>query len=377
MLSLVLFAACAPIPQPSLRPDAEPVVVTADGWTLPLRHYGADGPPVLLVHGMGVDHNNWDFRDDVSLASWLRARGWDVWVPALRGDAGTVPPPGTVAWGWTFEDHARRDLPAIVDLVLGLTGAPKLAWVGHSMGGMLLYAALGLYPERISAGVAVASPAAFTTIPPLYRAGAGVGFLTDGAGRLPTRGLSPLVAVFGRHAPFLPVLANPANLDIAEIRGLGRVGLHGVPYPMAREALAWVHAGALVDAAGDRWVRPSDVPVLVMGGSVDKLVPWQNVAAACDVYPDCRFQLLGTAGGLSVEYGHIDPVVGRSAPAEVYPLVDAFLAAHARPDTGRPDTGRPDTGRPDTRHADSPARSLGRREVVDPLHLPDEAVPVE
>lgn len=167
----------------TMTPDALPTVVTDDGWTLPIRHYAGPGEPVLLVHGLGVNHYNFDWRPDVSLAAWLRDRGWDVWVAELRGDAGTTPPSKEAAREWTFEDHARHDLPAVVDGVLAATGRERLAWVGHSMGGMLLYTALTLMPEKIAAGVAISSPARFTERARVYRMGQRARLLVGGGGR--------------------------------------------------------------------------------------------------------------------------------------------------------------------------------------------------
>jgi hypothetical protein len=43
------------------------------------------------------------------------------------------------------------------------------------------------------------------------------------------------------------------------------------------------------------------------------------------VFPDCTYRLLAVSEGFSVDYGHIDPVVGLTAREEVYPLVTGFL----------------------------------------------------
>ena len=85
----------------------------ADGWTAGVRHYAGEGLPVLLVHGMAANHYNFDYRTDASLVTWLQARGWDVWVAELRGDPESVPP-NPKSRGYTLEDHARLDLPAIL-----------------------------------------------------------------------------------------------------------------------------------------------------------------------------------------------------------------------------------------------------------------------
>lgn len=328
---MLLLAATA-LAAGTMVPDATPSVVTDDGWTLPIRHYAGPGDPVLLVHGMGVNHYNFDWRPDVSLADWLQEHGWDVWVAELRGDDGTTPPSKEAARSWTFEDHARRDLPAIVDGVLAATQHEKLAWVGHSMGGMLLYTALTIMPEKISVGVAISSPARFTEKVPVYRTGQRARFLTRGPGKVPITAVAPSLRVLGRGDPVARVLSNPRNMAPDVIRGLMADATTDVPKAVGRELLTWIDGGALVDSRGEPWVTPADVPLLALGGVADRFVPWQNVAAACDIYPRCTFRRLGIADGFSVDYGHVDTTIGATAAAEIYPIVGAFLAESTRPE---------------------------------------------
>lgn len=332
MQFLLVLMACARIPPATLVPDREPLAVTEDGWTLPLRHYAGDGPPVLLLHGMGVNHNHFDWREDVSLAHWLRAQGWDVWVTTLRGDPGTTPPSRKAARSWTFADHIRLDLPAVLDAVRAETGEEAVAGVGHSMGGMLLYGALGTYPERFSAAVSMCAPVTFREDAPLYRAARKTAFLVPRKGRAPVRALVvPSVRSAGERSFVARTLGNPENLDRDVAIGLFVTGAMPVPWAVAQEALTWLRTRQLVDADGAPWARPADVPILVVGAVADQLVPWQNVEAACELYPDCRFELLARSTGYSVDYGHADTVIGRTSATEVYPLVDAFLAEHLRP----------------------------------------------
>ena len=54
------------------------------------------------------------------------------------------------------------DIPASIEYILELTGSPKLAYVGHSMGTTQLFYALirnnDYYKERISIFIAMAPP---------------------------------------------------------------------------------------------------------------------------------------------------------------------------------------------------------------------------
>ena len=53
----------------------------------------------------------------------------------------------------------RYDVPAILDYVRRETGHDRVNWVGHSMGGMLMFAFLELdsHPERIANFVGMGS----------------------------------------------------------------------------------------------------------------------------------------------------------------------------------------------------------------------------
>jgi pimeloyl-ACP methyl ester carboxylesterase len=83
-----------------------------------VRDYGGDGPPVLLVHGLGGDMSAWDV-----VAPLLNGR---VVALDLRGHGKS----GDGPWDW---DAVLDDLEAVADH-LGLTNP---AVVGHSLGGIL------------------------------------------------------------------------------------------------------------------------------------------------------------------------------------------------------------------------------------------------
>lgn len=326
---LAFVVGCARHLEPSMVPTGVVSYTTDDGWDGQIRHYAGDGPSVLLVHGMGANHYNWDFRPEVSLAAWLQERGYDVWIPALRGDSDTVAPSRRAWRSTTFDDIAIHDIPAILDAVRDHTGDAKIAWVGHSMGGMLLYTTLAQWPDRIEAGVTIGSPATFPDTRWEHRVLGRSGWALRGRGRLPGALAARWASsMFGLDTPMFGLIADRDNLDAAEANGLARVGLTDISRPMARQAASWMKAGTITRVDGSVWVEGgADVPMLALGASHDKIVPAANVEASCALFPACTYTLLGTAAGLSRDYGHVDAVLGTTAPDEVYPLVGAFLDA--------------------------------------------------
>ncbi|MFT5684000.1 MAG: polyhydroxyalkanoate synthase [Myxococcota bacterium] len=325
---LLLLTACLKAIPPSMEPAAQPVYRTQDGWQVPLRRYPADGPPVVLVHGLNANHRNFDHHPDVSLADHLQDEGFDVWVVGLRGDPGSVPPHEGADGAFDFDDHARLDLPAALDVVQETTGAAQVYWVGHSMGGILLYAAMNAYPERIAAGVAVSSPATFTTQPPLHRIAKHSGALLRRDRRQKQVWMARFASVRG---VFISRIARIQNMDPAMTRGLKSAALVDVPTGLSRQAMLWLKTETLVTAEGEPWLtQPGDVPLLVLGGEADHIVPADNARAACTIFPDCRFITMDPAEGFSTTYGHIDPLLGITARSEIYPVISGFLAEQHR-----------------------------------------------
>jgi predicted alpha/beta-fold hydrolase len=115
-----------------------------DGITVQLRRLQptvpSAEPPVLMVHGIAIDHRNLDVLPTVSLPRHLRAAGRDVWLLTLRSGMGLP----RKQWPHIrFSRMVRHDLPEAIAEVLRRTGQSQLDYLGFSMGGMLAYAALG------------------------------------------------------------------------------------------------------------------------------------------------------------------------------------------------------------------------------------------
>jgi pimeloyl-ACP methyl ester carboxylesterase len=101
---------------------------------------GGEGPPLLLLHGLGGAASNW-----VELAPLL-ARRHRVLVPDLPGHGGSEPLAG--------------DLDAFADLVARLAEYERLiptAIVGHSAGGSIALRLAARRPDDVSAIVLAAS----------------------------------------------------------------------------------------------------------------------------------------------------------------------------------------------------------------------------
>jgi len=322
---------------------------TRDGWQIALHHRppprGGHGTPVILCHGMGSNRFNMDGPGRASLARHVNAAGYDVWGLELRGAGKSrrrlrLP---TVPWSWTFEDYVHHDVPAALHLVRELTGQDRLLWVGHSLGGMVAYATLMTPAATAFAGVVTLGSPSMTDVGHeaidrwirLRR------LLRFAPPRLPAKALacagSPFAAALATRV--LPTLMrdwfwHPDNFEAGIVSFMMRNGVEDIPRSLLIEFARWYDAKRMSDrynlfSFGDQLER-IQVPILVISGSRDRLTPPADLERLVSRLGsrDKSYFLAGHASGLAHEYSHVDLVLGRHAPDEIYPRVTQWLDEH-------------------------------------------------
>lgn len=304
---------------------------TADGHRLAVTEIQVEGAPpetsrpVLLVHGFG--QNRLAFSRG-PLPEALAARGARVFLGELRGHglSREVDPEASSSATWGLEALLRHDLPALVGHVLTRTKADRLHYMGHSMGGILGYAALADDPPFASL-TGWAAP------------------LRLGAGRPDVRVAALLPPLLARTRPrsvrmdtFLGALARPlATPDLAApLRGLQRVvglsnpaqaapadleAILGCADPESARvfeqlaALAWMRRPRIVGvellAAVQAWPRP----VAAVVGAHDVFAGPKTVAAIEGPGHAGRRRRIVVEGGR-----HVDVTMGHHVPVTVSDL---------------------------------------------------------
>lgn len=337
LASLVLLTACAARrPADAHCAAAGPVdVPTGDGAMVRLHHHPADGPPVLVVHGVASNARFWDLTPERSLAVALNNAGYDAWLLDLRGhgEARLDAAGRRQRQGWSVDDYGRHDLPAAIDHVRDATGYDKVGYIGHSMGGMVAAVYTAWHGDDHLAALAVlGSPLDFRHPEPLLRAGR----------RLMATGTMfsqiPVPAVSRASAPIrdLPLhgddlLFASSNMDEATREAMFRRGTAPLSRGELKQLGQTIRRGAFTSVDGSKDYATSlsgiDVPLLVIAGRADHIAPpdrvqpWVEHAGS----EDLSFEVLGKANGFRHDYGHLDMAVGLDAPAEVHPLLMGFL----------------------------------------------------
>lgn len=358
-LAAVFLAGCF-VPKMYARPRGDPgahvvredrAVVTPDGWRLAVVRYHPERPahrhPVLVVHGIVTNARYFDLDAKHSFLRWMAARGWDVWAVSLRGTgesehAREASGPDELkhghGWDYDFDTFAKLDVPAVAKEMLAVTGADSVDYVGHSMGGLVLYAALARRTLAVHAAVACGSPVRFRWGTRLDTLLADALPVVTRLSSLPVRSPSSLYVPITLRlpSPLDPLLMNPDNVDPESYRAFVAVGVDDLSGPLVRQFARFVRDDDFVSDDGALDYRAAlarlSTPLLVVAGKVDNLAPPWAVAPAYRDWgtKDKQWLLAGEESGLSADYGHLDMFLGEKASKDLWPRIEKFLADHER-----------------------------------------------
>lgn len=326
----------------SSKQDATYFTTTADGWKLAIHHYRPENPngsiPVILCHGLSANRFIFDMEQAPSLACYLRDNGYDVWVPELRG-SGMSDSPGLFSsccsYTWGYEDHLKYDIPAIIGFVTKESLSDKVKWVGHSMGGMLIYSHIARQKDsRITSVTTIGAPVDFNKMADnVFEGLVKLKFLLKlfPVNPLPFLGRL-LVPVISEKISFVHGLYFKTNIKPYVARSLSAVGSELIsPSMLWLDMANFFETGQFLAPDGIsvlKKIQDSEIPIYVIAGSKDAVAPVDSVIKATESNVSSGVRRLLVAGldaGFEQEYGHIDLALGLRAHREIYPRIHSWL----------------------------------------------------
>jgi len=345
--------------------------VTPDGLTLRLKRYAKpDGLPVLLCHGFSGNGFDFDIpREKRNLAVYLAGEGYDVWISSFRGCGREPYISDGGDWRHSIDHLAIYDAPTLVDGIIKTTGR-KPFWIGHSMGGEVLYMYLQgvrfedgvrvvsdpqlakAHRESLVGGVTIGSPPAFwwARPHPLYRITesrvikavlkAGIRMMRRREETSPrVYGIGGRKRLFRDHprlimavsrSPYGAVAYYRPNTDKETTTSLGRWGTDDVSAGMWVQLLEGLLNGDLHQylPAGSN-VDPYDytehmhlvsLPILFLTGNRDFANPAAIKRFGYERVKSDMKKFVDLSG-----YGHTDLAMGRNVEKEVFPLLSDWI----------------------------------------------------
>lgn len=336
---------------PAVAPEVH-AVPTSDGTEVRLTRYRYGGKgPLILAPGYGNAARA--FTVDTVAKNWvgyLGEHGWDVWLFDYRAS----PDLPSAVTQFTVDDIALRDWPAAVDTVRRESGADSVQALGHCIGGLTLFMALGGGMEGVRsatfsalAGHPVPTPGnrlrAWVRVPTIMKA---LGIKTFTSDYDPRSWNGRIVEALMRIAQFKHVYDSPVarriyfmygdvyrfeNID-AETMETAVPSFFGASNMTFFEHMGvMVRAGRALDARGrDRYLSNLDafrMPIEFVTGEHNRMFMPESVRRT--------HEMLRRAHGpgdysqhVFHDYGHLDLWLGEHAERDVWPTVLAGLERH-------------------------------------------------
>lgn len=357
LLNMLSLCGCAVVREKAVQPDLQPCgdayVTTRDDWILGIRHYRPHHPdpsklPVILSHGLGLNATFWTITDD-NLPKQLTDAGYEVFVYDCRSSGRSTPKkfekinaflrntpfPERGERTWTTDEQAFYDVPAVLEYVRKKTGHEQVNWVGHSLGGMLMFPFLEEHPERdrIANFVGMGSTAiVFPTRDTREMANANAGlrallqvFSTSRIARPMRFGRPPGLAYIDR---FYYTRDNVDRLTVDRFYGYT---LEDPGAAALKQLQPYLTEGRFLSADGttdysanlDKIVTPT--LFIAGGGDVMADIPSKQWTFDHMNSPDKTILKFSKQDGHQLDYGHCDLVWARSAPTEIFPEIIRWL----------------------------------------------------
>jgi hypothetical protein len=340
--------ATAVLPHPSVHD-----VATSDGTAVRLTRYAMGGKgPVVLAPGYGNAARVFAL-DTVpkSFASYLGERGYDVWLFDYRASP-DLPSSFTQ---FTVDDIAMRDWPAAIAHVRRETGADSVQALGHCIGALTLFMAIGGGLEGVRsatfsalAGHPIPTPAnrlrAHLRVPTVLRRlgmdGISTHYRPDS---LPDRALERVM----RALPLTRMHDSPVGRRIYFIYGdvfdHSRIDeatmAEAVPSFFGNSNMTFFEhmavmvrkGGRAVDARGrDVYLANTDryrMPISLLTGEHNRMFVPRGIAATHDLLQAANGPELYSSRVIE-GYAHLDLWLGRDAARDVFPVALAELERH-------------------------------------------------
>ena len=346
---------------------------TEDGWEISINRYTLEDKPaggykaaIILCHGFNINNKFWDLDKRSSLAKYLAGNDYDVWAPSLRGsglsskpilselrgvvkfELENIPkipekliktPFNITKFDWTIDDHIHKDMPAIINFVKKKSGFDKIYWIGHSMGGIIMFAYLETEGQNDIAGFIPVS--SMMVIPDPLNA-----HLERIANQKPLLTASLLInttiasqlsnyTLGVVKSPIEELLMKRENMYDEVVFRFFRICIDDTSPGVVTQFSDSIKAGNMTSSDGSYNYTGNigliKVPILIMGGGDDGFVTKKVLRDSYDAVSskDKSIAIFAKAQGYATNYGHCDLILGKDSEKEVYPVILNWLDRRA------------------------------------------------
>ncbi|HMV76473.1 MAG TPA: alpha/beta fold hydrolase [Leptospiraceae bacterium] len=317
--------------------------VTEDGWKITVEHFlpKPGSPkrkyPAVFLHGIVENRKVYSLNGDKSFVKNFTDSGYDVWTFDLRGKKEADDSSwffGKRTYNYSFDEHCRYDADTALNFILKASGTDKVNWIGHSMGGMVMYMRIGTMNEnRVANLVTLGSPFLFPFPSWKLKIQKKAGFFTPLFWVIPSGFFSRIMGYTGLPMMNEQYLSSmywyPPNLGEENEKELFKYGIDDEsPKLLAQfaESLGeWSYRSKDGKTDFTENLRNIHIPALLVAGRRDHMGSPYQVRYVYDRISsrDRTMMVIGRTEGKSEDYGHVDLVISKDSVKDIQmPIIE-------------------------------------------------------
>ena len=322
------------------------LIETEDGAQIALHRFVSDADatqlrdrtPILFCHGIMSNRFSFDLIADRSFPRHLASLGYDVWMLELRNSGAAASPSlfGTSNYEHSMDAYIDHDVRTAIDTVIARTGQPKVHWVGHSMGSMVLYGYISRHSDSKLASIVSfgGPPQELFDGNLVMQLGVKMAPLVTGLlDQVPSGWLVKMNSIGAWPAvlPQMHLIWNYDNVDADTARLAAAHAVDNIASGVLEQFRQAAKRGVLTNTMETHsytdGLAKVSVPIFFVAGANDQLAaPALMRRALMKVQSkEVAFEVLSRANGYSHDYGHVDMLLGLTAADEVLPLLVDWL----------------------------------------------------
>ncbi|TVR78657.1 MAG: alpha/beta fold hydrolase [Chitinophagaceae bacterium] len=285
-----------------------------NGYKLHLKRFRKENnaKALLMLHGSIENGKIFYSNSGKGLGPYLAEKGYDVFIPDLRGRGQSTP---TINKDSDFGhfDVLEDDFPFMINYLKNEFQIKEISWLAHSWGGVLMLAYLADCPQDHF-------PKKMVFIGTKRYIG--------------TKNLKKLLYIdFFWNFYFKSLISKKGFLPDKLPGGMGSDKETKKSYEEITRWInetEWMHPGNKFNYA-DALRKIKLPPSLYITGSNDKVLgnPKDVIRLINETdQKNTIFKKIGKADGFKKNYGHIDILTGKEAKEDVYPFIENFLSGN-------------------------------------------------
>ena len=222
-----------------------------------------------------------------------------------------------------FDGIIAHDVPAAIAVARSLSGAQRVHWIGHGLGGQFLVghiASDGL--NDIAAGVLLSTPVRFEKLKATPRRIAAVAKLLPESWRIPTRRIQEVLTVASRPSDLASLTL---RMEGPMARALLTEAADDMSAGLIQQLATWHEHGQLTDRSNRfdylEGLGGRKAHLLVVGSPSDNLCSLTAAKPAFERLAPGFGEWLELDGG----WGHLDLIAGADARRTIFPRLSGWL----------------------------------------------------